>query len=195
MMWFTSDTHLSHQNIIRYCDRPYRDTDHMDEDIIARWNEVVGPEDTVFHLGDIALGPIDKSLAKVRRLNGYKIAVLGNHDRPFMRMGKSDEDQWWSRYEEVFDEVWDWAGRAVKIAGEVFYTSHFPYTGDHTPTDRHSEHRPTDTGLPLIHGHTHTTDKLTHSSKGTPQIHVGWDAWYRPVSEDEVMNLFVTGKE
>jgi len=190
-MFFTSDTHFSHTNIIRYCDRPFRDTDHMDEEIIRRWNETVSPEDIVFHLGDIALGPIDKSLPKIARLNGYKVAVLGNHDRPFMRAGKADEIEWWGRYLEVFDEVWPWEGGQVKIAGEIFDVSHFPYTGDHTPTDRHAEHRREDKGFPLIHGHTHTTDRLTYSSEGTPQIHVGQDAWdFRPVSEDEIMNLW-----
>lgn len=194
MIFFTSDTHFSHTNIIKYCDRPFANTDRMDEYIIARWNETVSPEDTVFHLGDIALGPIDKSLPKVARLNGHKIAILGNHDRPFMRMGKPDEDEWFAKYNAVFQEVWHWKGGVVRLNGEDFYASHFPYTGDHTPEDRHADERPFDAGMPLIHGHTHTTDRLTFSSKGTPQIHVGQDAWaFRPVSEDQIMNLWVGG--
>lgn len=188
--FFTSDTHFGHENIIRYCDRPYKDTDHMNDDIVRRWNEVVTPEDTVFHLGDVALGKIDNSLAQVSRLNGYKVLVLGNHDRPFMRMGKADEHDWWNRYYEVFQEVWHWSGHdGIEIEGQEFNLSHFPYTGDHTPEDRHSAHRLDDEGIPLIHGHTHTTDKLTYSTKGTPQIHVGFDAWYRPVSEHEILEL------
>lgn len=190
MMYFTSDTHFSHINIIRYCDRPFSDTDHMDEEIIRRWNETVDPDDTVFHLGDIALGPIEKSLPKVARLNGHKIAILGNHDRPFMRAGKADEDKWWDAYREVFQDVWHWDGGTIDLAGMEFRLSHFPYVGDHTPTDRHSEARPVDTGIPLIHGHTHTTDTLTRSSQGTPQIHVGQDAWdFRPVSAAEILDL------
>lgn len=197
--WFTSDTHLGHANIIKYCNRPFRDTDHMDEEIIRRWNETVSPEDTVYHLGDIALGKIADSLPKVARLNGHKIAVLGNHDRPFMRMGKADELEWWERYREVFQEVWHWNSQvpdfeqSVLLNGEKFRVSHFPYTGDHTPEDRHANHRPVDEGLPLIHGHTHTTDRLTFSSKGTPQIHVGADAWnFTPVSEDQIMDIFMS---
>lgn len=196
MIWFTSDTHFGHANIIKYCDRPFYDTDHMDEAIIANWNAVVEPNDTVFHLGDVALGQIDKSLPKVGRLNGYIIAKLGNHDRPFMKNENSQDDYWWERYRGVFDEVRHWQDeQTVLLNGQEFVTSHFPYTGDHTPDDRHSGARPEDYGLPLIHGHTHSTDKLTYSSNGTPQIHVGQDAWdYRPVHEDEVMNLLVTGK-
>lgn len=196
-IFFTSDTHFGHANIIKYCDRPFKDTDHMDEAIIERWNETVSPEDTVYHLGDIALGTIADSLPKVARLNGYKIAVLGNHDRPFMRSGKSDFDSWVLRYEEVFEEVLHWKGALVDIGPDLdtVKVSHFPYTGDHTPEDRHVEARPYDNGTPLVHGHTHTTDRLTFSSKGTPQIHVGQDAWdFRPVSEDQILTILAASQ-
>lgn len=191
--WFTSDTHFGHQNIIRYCDRPFSNTDEMDEAIIANWNEVVAPEDTVYHLGDVALGAIAESLPKVARLNGYKICVLGNHDRPFMRAGKIDERDWTRKYREVFQEVWSWDGGTIMVGGETVELSHFPYTGDHTPDDRHSDKRLFDDGVPLIHGHTHSTDRLTYSTKGTPQVHVGQDAWdYRPVSSEDILRLLDT---
>lgn len=196
MIWFTSDTHLGHTNIIKYCDRPFKNTDEMDERIIANWNDIVSPDDTVFHLGDVALGDISKSLPKVARLNGYKICVLGNHDRPFMRSGKADEADWWGRYARVFQEVWHWRNDLSNMVsmGSVFRVSHFPYTGDHTPTDRHAAERPVDDGIPLIHGHTHSTDIVTHSSNGTTQIHVGQDAHgFKPVSEDEIMSLWLHG--
>lgn len=191
-IWFTSDTHFSHKNIIKYCERPFTDTDHMDDVIIQRWNEVVKPEDMVYHLGDIALGPIDKSLAKIARLNGHKIAVLGNHDRPFMRAGKGDEDVWWDRYNAVFQEVYHWRGGLTYIGPnlDTVKISHFPYTGDHTPDDRYADVRPHDIGTPLVHGHTHSTDRLTFSAKGTKQIHVGVDAWdFTPVSEFQILEL------
>lgn len=192
--WFTSDTHFGHVNILKFNaeQRPFRDTNEMDEEIIRRWNAVVGINDTVYHLGDIALGPIDKSLPKIKRLNGYKIAVLGNHDRPFMRAGKADEQDWWNRYREVFEEVVDWNGMLVDIGPSLttVKVSHFPYTGDHTPEDRHADVRPHDIGTPLVHGHTHSTDRLTFSKRGTPQIHVGMDAWnLTPVSQNQVLEL------
>lgn len=193
-VWFTSDTHFGHVNILKFNaeQRPFKDTDHMDEEIIRRWNAVVSPKDTVYHLGDIALGPIDKSLPKIARLNGHKIAVLGNHDRPFMRAGKHDEQRWWARYKEVFQEVRGWEGILVDIGPflETVKLSHFPYTGDHTPEDRHADVRPHDIGTPLIHGHTHSTDRLTYSSKGTPQIHVGMDAWdLTPVNSSQILDI------
>ncbi len=51
-LYFTSDTHFGHKNIIQTCNRPFASVDEMDEAMVARWNQRVGPDDTVFHLGD-----------------------------------------------------------------------------------------------------------------------------------------------
>lgn len=84
--WFTSDSHFGHANILVYCKRPYADIDSMDRDLIERWNSVVGPLDTVYHLGDFSLGK--KSPTEyLRKLRGKrKILVRGNHDRSAARM-------------------------------------------------------------------------------------------------------------
>jgi calcineurin-like phosphoesterase family protein len=80
--FFTADTHFGHANIIRYCGRPFASVEEMDEAMIATWNTVVGKEDTVFHLGDFALGTDAKSIRAVfARLNGRKRLIVGNHDR------------------------------------------------------------------------------------------------------------------
>lgn len=77
--YFTADTHFGHANIIRYCNRPYRDVNHMNEALIANWNRVVRPADTVYLLGDYGMGP---SIRLVRpRLNGSIRLILGNHDK------------------------------------------------------------------------------------------------------------------
>lgn len=77
--FFTADTHFGHQNILRYCSRPFRDLNHMHEALIANWNAVVQPSDTVYHLGDFGFGPAVR-LARPR-LNGIIHLVLGNHDK------------------------------------------------------------------------------------------------------------------
>ena len=51
-VFFTSDTHFYHGNIIRFCNRPFKDVDMMNETIISNWNNTVGQDDIVFHLGD-----------------------------------------------------------------------------------------------------------------------------------------------
>jgi calcineurin-like phosphoesterase family protein len=85
--WFTADTHLGHLNIIDYCDRPYRkidgqlDIEAMDNDLICRWNASVKDDDTVYMLGDFALGSVAKTTSYAERLRGHKILIRGNHDR------------------------------------------------------------------------------------------------------------------
>lgn len=79
----TSDTHFFHKNIVRYCDRPFATVEEMNEVMIARWNEVVGPKDCVIHLGDVvwykpSLRNEIRSI--LGRLNGIKYLVPGNHD-------------------------------------------------------------------------------------------------------------------
>jgi len=80
--FLTADSHHGHANILDYCDRPFADVNEMDNELIHRWNEVVGPEDTVYHLGDFALGNAEEASCYFRRLNG-KIHVLSypwHHD-------------------------------------------------------------------------------------------------------------------
>jgi calcineurin-like phosphoesterase family protein len=82
MIYFTSDTHFFHENIIRFCARPFANAEHMNDELIERWNNVVGKNDEVFHLGDVTFGPTDLTAGVLGQLNGKKYLVPGNHDRP-----------------------------------------------------------------------------------------------------------------
>ena len=83
--WFTSDTHFNHKNIITYCGRNFDDLDSMTESLVSNWNNAVREGDTVYHLGDFALswGKKHEELIDgiLRRLNGQKHLIVGNHDR------------------------------------------------------------------------------------------------------------------
>ena len=79
-VFFTSDTHFGHSNIIKYCQRPFNSAEHMDEVLISNWNEVVSPLDIVFHLGDFCFGSDKEWIKILQRLNGTKYLILGNHD-------------------------------------------------------------------------------------------------------------------
>ena len=81
-VFFTSDTHFGHKNILKFCrNTRIGDTpDEMDENIIRRWNEQVKPNDYVFHLGDVAFCGIEKAKAILSRLNGNIVLIRGNHD-------------------------------------------------------------------------------------------------------------------
>lgn len=82
-LYFTSDIHFFHNNIIKYCDRPFSNTDEMNEEIIRRWNDRVPHDGTVFIVGDVALGGRSAApkLAEIlSRLNGRLFLIPGNHD-------------------------------------------------------------------------------------------------------------------
>ena len=79
-MFFTSDTHFCHSNIIKYCKRPFANIAENDEEIIRRWNEKVPEDGIVFHLGDVAFGDPERVDNILERLNGTIYLVIGNHD-------------------------------------------------------------------------------------------------------------------
>ena len=80
---FTADQHFGHENIIRFCDRPFKDVDHMNEVMVERWNAVVDEDQTVFHLGDFSYRGKNDTVPKyLERLNGKIILIRGNHDKP-----------------------------------------------------------------------------------------------------------------
>jgi len=79
--FFTSDTHFSHGNILKYCNRPFKDWKEMDETLIMNWNAVVRPEDTIYHLGDVGFTDEEKLYRILKRLNGKIHLIWGNHDK------------------------------------------------------------------------------------------------------------------
>ena len=80
-IWFTSDHHFGHANIIHYDHRPYDTVQEMDADLIVRWNETVGPKDVVYHLGDIFLYKrVEEARAVRAQLNGTIRLIRGNHE-------------------------------------------------------------------------------------------------------------------
>lgn len=79
-IFFIADTHFGHNEIIKYENRPFSDTDEMDRILISNWNNTVSDNDTVFMLGDFSLYPKDKSQEICQCLKGKKFLVMGNHD-------------------------------------------------------------------------------------------------------------------
>lgn len=99
-IWFTSDTHFNHVNILRFTDRKsgelirsgFDDVNDMNETMIDRWNEVVRPGDKVYHLGDVIFGSKESRQTWMdihwNRLMGSKRLIVGNHDDiPFLAQG------------------------------------------------------------------------------------------------------------
>lgn len=80
-VWFTSDAHFDHALIIKFCSRPFRDIDHMNREIIRRWNDQVDVGDLVYHVGDFSFKGQGNCKRFEGMLNGDIVHVVGNHDR------------------------------------------------------------------------------------------------------------------
>jgi calcineurin-like phosphoesterase family protein len=82
MIYFTADTHFGHENIVRYCGRPFKNAHQMDKAITENYNAIVKPEDTCYFLGDFTMSANTEQIHRwLNALNGKKVLVLGNHDR------------------------------------------------------------------------------------------------------------------
>lgn len=82
-VWIISDTHFGHSNILEFEHAfrgQYKTIEEHDDDLVKRWNSVVKPKDTIWHLGDVYFGKKDRAIEILKALNGYKRLVLGNHD-------------------------------------------------------------------------------------------------------------------
>ena len=79
-LFFTSDTHFFHKNIIRFCKRPFNNIEDMQEQLILNWNSVVPKDGIVFFLGDFGFGSSMEWIKIIKQLNGYIYFILGNHD-------------------------------------------------------------------------------------------------------------------
>lgn len=80
-IFVTSDTHFNHKNIIKYCNRPYKDVEEMNEAIINNWNNLITNDDVIYHLGDFGFGTKEELKQIFNRLNGQKYLIMGNHDK------------------------------------------------------------------------------------------------------------------
>lgn len=78
--FFTADTHFGHSNIIKYCNRPFKNIGEMDYRLVQLWNERVKPEDTIFHIGDFCFKEEKNAQYYIDQLHGKIIFLRGNHD-------------------------------------------------------------------------------------------------------------------
>lgn len=122
-VYFISDTHFGSEKLIKIENRPFSSVDEMNYAIINNWNQTVGKDDTVIHLGDVAYEDIDyfKLSHIINQLNGHKILIMGNHD-------KYTTKKYW---ESVFHEVYDYPiiyNHWYMLSHEPLYmNAHMPY--------------------------------------------------------------------
>lgn len=115
-IFFTSDTHFRHFNIIKYCTRPFTSTEEMDEVLIKNWNEKVPKDGLVYHLGDFAWGSISRWEQIREQLNGEIILIYGNHDDHFL-----GNKRIYKLFKEVVPQKKIWIGKTC------IYMNHYPF--------------------------------------------------------------------
>lgn len=114
-VFFTSDCHFNHGRIIYYTDRPFTSTEDMNETLIRNWNNVVKNDSYVFILGDFCFGTHNAWEKILKRLNGRKYLILGNHDIVNL-------DSKILPYLEGIN-----FGMVVTHKDKVYYLNHFPF--------------------------------------------------------------------
>jgi len=182
--YFTADQHFGHQNIIRYCGRPFHSVGEMNAVLVANWNAVVGPHDTVHVLGDVAMGRREESMPLIGRLAGHKILYPGNHDRCWYGHGERALRLEQEYLDAGFDEIRQ-GPLAMTVGNREVLVCHLPYQGDSGETERYARFRPIDQGMWLLHGHVH--EKWRQQGR---RINVGVDVWdFTPVAEEVIARL------
>lgn len=168
MIYYTSDLHLCHENIIRLCNRPYKTIEEMNEDLINRWNKKVKPNDVVYVLGDFFFKQQDSKYVSsvLKRLNGEKILIKGNHDQFLKTLGN---------IYYYFKEVTDY--KRIQDNGKQVILFHYPIE-EWDGYFRGSYH---------LYGHVHNSDNGTVSVKKN-RFNVGVDVNdFEPKTLDELI--------
>jgi calcineurin-like phosphoesterase family protein len=136
--YITSDLHWGHKNIMSFCPvsraRFRNDVDYMNQAMVREWNDLIEPEDLVYILGDVAFMPAPKATEYMRRLNGRKILVQGNHDRKLLQD---------TGFRDCFEEIHHYLD--INYAGTKCVMLHYPIA------EWDQMHR----GAVHFHGHLH----------------------------------------
>lgn len=171
-LFFTSDTHFDHGNIIKYVNRPFRSVAEMNQTMFKNWARTVGWEDEVYHLGDVALGrgrdSVASAVSVLKTLPGRKYLVPGNHDKHL----------------DILEEAFEILPCIAEIGVQpfrkqkklVFQLCHFPLLS----WDKANK------GAIHLHGHVH--GRAVWDKYVIRRIDVGVDAWgYAPVSAEKIL--------
>lgn len=177
-LFFTSDTHFFHKNIIKYCDRPFDNVEEMNAKIVENWNKVVPKDGVVFHLGDVSLTGGSKRLSEIlMKLNGTIHLITGNHERDAL-----DKEYIRTRWESINDlveiEVED---EEITYGKQQIVMCHYPmiaWNGSHRGTWQLFGH---------VHGGLSNKGIIKHAPT---QIDMGVDCHnFTPVSYQQVKEI------
>lgn len=161
-IWFVSDLHFGHNNILTYCKRPFASVEEMDQALVDKWNVHVRPNDTVYCLGDMAF----HNYERISQLNGRKILTPGNHDHERAK-------KVFPHVQEVTQEV-----HYLKIDKERrFVLCHYPFESWRREYRYH------------LHGHAHGSSSKKDFRL---DVGIDATKLYRPIHLDEVKQTILT---
>lgn len=172
-LFFTSDPHFGHENILKYCHRPFSSIEEHDEELIRLWNETVPEDGIVFILGDIGFCSETYLKTILNRLNGKIYWIIGNHDWRRITPGIMN------RFECITQQM------VITVDNKLVYLNHFPFLC-YPDSDRHPVYQ--------FFGHVHSgplsgssdISRLVHLNKR--QYDVGVDNnEYKPISFQDIM--------
>lgn len=179
MIYFTSDLHFGHRSAIALSGRPFADEAEMTATLIANYNGLVRPNDTVYLLGDLSHRiAAEEANAIIAKLHGHKTLVLGNHDRSYDPA--------------LFEEICEF--KTIKHDGHNISLMHYPML--EWPKSRH--------GSIHLHGHIHSVAGKAYDfagvagesynqdnkDRGILRYDVGVDAnHFYPVSVQQILDF------
>lgn len=172
MIYFTSDLHLGHSSIIKMKNRPFNDVNEMNRTLIRNYNNCVKNNDICYILGDICHHLRSEETNEIiKKLNGKKILIKGNHDKEFDKT--------------LFDGVYDLFSTSISIGNynRYFVMMHYPMLSWNKAN----------TGSIHIHGHIHSDGNYNaeNRNKHILRYDVGVDANnYYPVSALQLFDYF-----
>ena len=171
-IYFTSDLHFGHDKEFLWGARGFQSSQEHDEVVIERINSIVKPDDHLFILGDLMLGQDDEGgIAKVKRLNGYKIFIYGNHD----------SSNRISLYRQNHLMVQDNYAMPYTFGKHKFFISHYPSMSANMDDDKKPWQR-----VYNLCGHTHTINPFYHWEFGCYHVELDAHNCY-PVSIEHII--------
>lgn len=173
MIYFTSDLHFYHDNVIKFANRPFSDSQEMNKILIKNWNRMIIPQDEVYILGDLTMKGTTLAMKILSQLNGRKYLVRGNYDK---FVDRNDFDL------SYFEWVKDYYELAYQ--NQKFILFHYPIV----------EWNGYFKNFIQIHGHqhNHADYNLDNRDKEIRRYDVGVDANdMKPISIEEIINFFL----
>ena len=160
-IFFTADCHFGHGKIILYTHRPYKNVNHMDEELIRRWNKTVSGNDLVYHVGDFAFKNSGQKFEQ--RLNGSIVHIAGNHDRN-------------NQVKTLITSA------DMEFGNKLFLVRHHPPVEPEDISDVYDG---------ILCGHVHDHWKVNIYRGCIPIINVGTDVWdFTPVSIASLLKFY-----